>query len=82
MTREETSSSEIHLETTTKETDVAVYVLPCHIAYNGPANVSQFFKPRVESSNEELTLANFRGRKLCGRTVQLPHNYSGTVCPG
>ena len=44
-----------------------VSILPCHIDYNGPAPVEEYFKD------------HFRGRKLVGTEVKLPVGYTGHV---
>jgi len=56
---------------------VVVHVLPCHIAHDGPSNVDAHFKPRVDPNNPSLCTASFRGRKLRGRNVAFPNQYSG-----
>ncbi|KAI7748145.1 hypothetical protein M8C21_012908 [Ambrosia artemisiifolia] len=59
-----------------------IHQLPCCIKYNGPSPVSHYFKPKptgVEVDGLEVKEAHFRGRKLQGTTVSLPHGYSGFV---
>src|SRR5579862_1200824 len=70
-------STEIRLESANVEKSVDVQVLPCHIAYDGPSRVSEFFKPRPNPADENTSISFFRGRKLCGKTVDLPKDYSG-----
>lgn len=70
-------SSKIQLESASPKKNVDVHVMPCHIAYDGPSKVSELFKPRPDPVDENTSICNFRGRKLCGRTVTLPKNYSG-----
>jgi len=70
-------SGEIQLTTTGDVKDIAVHVLPCHIAYDGPSKVSQFFKPRVDPNDEIASTSTFRGRKLCGRSIKFPNKYVG-----
>ncbi|KAI5077753.1 hypothetical protein GOP47_0007577 [Adiantum capillus-veneris] len=57
-----------------------VHLLPCSISFSGPAPVSDYFRPRITDSNMEgveLKEAAFRGRKLLGRTTELPPGYCG-----
>ncbi|KAG5619510.1 hypothetical protein H5410_004728 [Solanum commersonii] len=59
-----------------------VHQLPCCIKFNGPSDVSQYFKPKstdVVVDGLSVEEAHFRGRKLQGTTVVVPHGYSGTV---
>lgn len=72
-------STKIQLETGNGQKSVDVHVLPCHISYDGPSKVLEFFKPRPDPSDHEngTSTSYFRGRKLCGRTVNLPKNYAG-----
>ena|SRR5437667_11413117 len=73
-----TMLTKIQLNPSSVEKEVAVHVLPCHIAYDGPSKVSHHFKPRVDPANQTISVCCFRGRKLCGRTISLPPNYFGT----
>jgi ribonuclease H2 subunit C len=70
-------SGQIQLESAAFGKDIEAHVLPCHIAYDGPSKVSQFFKARANPADESASTTYFRGRKLCGRTVPLPENYTG-----
>lgn len=57
-----------------------VHLLPCSISFNGPAPVSDYFKPKIADSiieGVEVKEAAFRGRKLLGRTTKLPPGYCG-----
>src|SRR5271154_2874660 len=72
------STTAIRLEDTQTAKSVSIHVLPCHIAYDGSSNVSQFFKPRIDSQDSSVSTSYLRGRKLCGKTIPLPKNYSGT----
>ncbi|XP_009590608.1 uncharacterized protein [Nicotiana tomentosiformis] len=59
-----------------------VHQLPCCIKFNGPSDVSQYFKPKptgVIVDGLSVEEAHFRGRKLQGTTVAIPHGYSGFV---
>ncbi|KAJ0770586.1 putative ribonuclease H2, subunit C [Helianthus annuus] len=56
-----------------------IHQLPCCIKFNGPSPVSHYFKPKstgVEVDALNVKEAHFRGRKLQGTTVTLPHGYS------
>ena len=70
-------SRHIQLESAASEKDIEAHVLPCHIGYDGPSKVSQFFKAPADPVDESVSTRYFRGRKLCGRTVHLPENYTG-----
>lgn len=59
-----------------------VHQLPCCIKFNGPSDVSQYFKPKstgVIVDGLSVEEAHFRGRKLQGTTVVIPSGYSGFV---
>ncbi|XP_038712604.1 uncharacterized protein C12B10.15c [Tripterygium wilfordii] len=59
-----------------------VHQLPCCIKYDGPCCVSDYFKPKstgMEVEGLQVGEAYFRGRKLQGATIPLPHGYSGFV---
>ena len=47
------------------------HLLPCEIAYTGPAPVSTYFKTR-EAAEPEQQEAHFRGRRLLGKSLPLP----------
>jgi len=70
-------TTQIQLQSTAVTKEIDVYIMPCHIAYNGPSNVSEFFRVRQDQETQ-TAVSSFRGRKLCGRRVQLPDNYTGT----
>ncbi|CAN6683996.1 unnamed protein product [Malus baccata var. baccata] len=56
-----------------------VHLLPCSIKFNGPSNVSQYFKPKptgIESEGLRTQEACFRGRKLQGASISVPDGYS------
>ncbi|WCJ28480.1 hypothetical protein M5689_010177 [Euphorbia peplus] len=56
--------------------------LPCCIKFNGPTDVSQYFKPKstgMEGQGFRVEESYFRGRKLLGATLPLPPRYSGFV---
>jgi ribonuclease H2 subunit C len=69
---------QIQLESIAVEKEIDVHLVPCHIAYNGPSNVSGHFIVR-EDQETQTSVSSFRGRKLCGRRVQLPQNYTGKL---
>ncbi|CAE6038899.1 unnamed protein product [Arabidopsis arenosa] len=77
----------IDLRAATDENSIAdlssqVHQLPCCIRFDGPADVSHFFKPQssdVEIDGVRTEEAHFRGRKLQGATISLPSGYSGFV---
>ncbi|GMY34942.1 Ribonuclease H2 subunit C [Fagus crenata] len=59
-----------------------VHQLPCSVKYDGPCSVSHYFKPKstgIEVDGMNVEEAYFRGRKLQGTTLQIPHPYSGFV---
>ncbi|KAK7712184.1 hypothetical protein SLS57_007860 [Botryosphaeria dothidea] len=48
-------------------------LLPCRIEHNGPVNAAdRYWRPEEED-------AHFRGRKLCGRKLEVPDGYRGAV---
>lgn len=50
------------------------HLMPCHIHYTGPAQLSTFFKSEI--INEDLTkIAAFQGYPLLGNKIQLPNEY-------
>ncbi|KAK4347481.1 hypothetical protein RND71_033820 [Anisodus tanguticus] len=56
-----------------------VHQLPCCIKFNGPSDVWHYFKPKstgVIVDGLSVEEAHFRGRKLQGTTVAIPHGYS------
>ncbi|CAN1806141.1 Protein PHLOEM PROTEIN 2-LIKE A9 [Linum perenne] len=60
----------------------AVHNLPCCIKYDGPSDVSDYFKPKpsgLEVDGLAVQQAYFRGRMLQGATIPIPHGYSGFV---
>ena len=70
---------QIQLQSTPVEKEIEAHVMPCHIAYNGPSKVYEFFKVRPQELKTQTSISSFRGRKLCGRTVSLPEKYTGTT---
>ncbi|KAK7388410.1 hypothetical protein VNO78_23226 [Psophocarpus tetragonolobus] len=64
-----------------------VHQVPCCVKHDGPASVSQYFKPKPKGFGDDvnqgqalpLQEAHFRGRLLQGTTLPLPHGYSGFV---
>ena len=55
----------------------AAHLLPCEIEYSGDALVSAYFKP-VTGKRGHLE-ATFRGRALCGKTLEPPAGYVGAL---
>ena len=70
-------STQIQLDSSRTQKQIPIHVLPCHVAYDGPSKVSQCFKPRIDPADQTISTGSFRGRKLRGRTIPLPNNYSG-----
>ncbi|OWF38373.1 ribonuclease H2 subunit C-like [Mizuhopecten yessoensis] len=58
--------------------DVKLHAVPCHIHYDGKANISQYFESNSRKSVEAMT-ASFRGRPLKGEVINVPHGYTGLV---
>ncbi|CAI0392578.1 unnamed protein product [Linum tenue] len=59
-----------------------VHHLPCCIKYDGPSDVSDYFKPKstgLEVDGLAEQQAYFRGRKLHGVAIPIPSGYSGFV---
>ena len=56
----------------------AVHLLPCTIDHDGPARVSDFFKPR-QIDNKPYLEATLRGRLLRGAELKLPVGINGIV---
>ncbi|EED21965.1 conserved hypothetical protein [Talaromyces stipitatus ATCC 10500] len=54
-------------------------ILPCRIHYDGPIDTSKRHWHAINDEKEDKQTAYFRGRKLQGRTVQLPEAYQGVV---
>ena len=51
-------------------------VLPCRINHDGPVNAAKrYWDPTTEADGTKT--AYFRGRKLRGKTIQLPEGYRG-----
>lgn len=45
-----------------------VHLLPCNIAFNGPAPISNYFQIEVSHDGSQYT-SHFRGRKLVGKKI-------------
>jgi ribonuclease H2 subunit C len=71
------STTKIQLNSSATEKEIAVHVLPCHIAYDGPSKVSSYFQPRQDPDDRTQLTCALRGRKLRGLTLSLPNHYSG-----
>lgn len=59
-----------------------VHLLPCAIAYDGPARVSDYFLPREVTLGESQGTgleATLRGRLLRGKRISLPTGVEGFV---
>eukprot|EP00249_Psilotum_nudum_P013822 c24532_g1_i1 orf=465-1097(-) len=59
-----------------------VHLLPCCVSYDGPAPVSNYFLPNNTgdcTGGVQTKQATFRGRRLLGCTMELPHDYCGFV---
>ncbi|XP_071657614.1 ribonuclease H2 subunit C [Patagioenas fasciata] len=52
-------------------------MLPCRIQFNGAAPVDKFMGEPVEENGD--LWASFRGRRLGGRELLLPHGFQGLV---
>jgi len=55
----------------------SLHLLPCKIAYDGPAPVSSFFT--VQTNNKDGNIAYLRGRELKGTTLSLGEKCVGIV---
>ncbi|THV84621.1 hypothetical protein D6D29_03011 [Aureobasidium pullulans] len=60
-----------------KSTSCVANVLPCRIQHNGPVNATTRHWTPESSSDGQTNTAYFRGRKLNGKTVNLPEGYRG-----
>ncbi|KAL4446283.1 hypothetical protein ABPG77_003090 [Micractinium sp. CCAP 211/92] len=59
-----------------------VHLVPAQVQHNGPAAVSNFFRPQETGASVEglsLLQASLRGRALSGVQLPLPAGYSGVV---
>ncbi|XP_057521540.1 uncharacterized protein LOC130801675 [Amaranthus tricolor] len=60
-----------------------VHHLPCCVKFNGPSDISHYFKPKSSGveidGGLQVEEAFFRGRNLQGVTVPLPDGYSGYI---
>lgn len=54
----------------------ACHVLPCKIAYSGPAKVQKYFTPK-QSEDGPDQIAYFQGRRLVGSRINMPPGYTG-----
>ncbi|TIA24721.1 ribonuclease H1 small subunit [Aureobasidium pullulans] len=62
-----------------KSTSCVANVLPCRIQHNGPVNATTRHWTPERSSDGQTNTAYFRGRKLNGKTVNLPEGYRGAI---
>ncbi|OBW64858.1 MAG: 40S ribosomal protein S8 [Aureobasidium pullulans] len=62
-----------------KSTSCVANVLPCRIQHNGPVNATTRHWTPESSSDGQTNTAYFRGRKLHGKTVNLPEGYRGAI---
>ncbi|KAI1000295.1 hypothetical protein K3495_g7901 [Podosphaera aphanis] len=53
-------------------------VLPCRINHNGPINLSKRYWDPIKEQDQPTT-AHFRGKKLYGKQLRVPHGYRGVV---
>ena len=58
---------------------VTPHLLPCEIAYTGPAPVSAYFKTHEAAEPGHLE-AHFRGRRLLGKSLPLPEVSATLEC--
>ncbi|XP_069117791.1 ribonuclease H2 subunit C-like [Argopecten irradians] len=58
--------------------DIKLHAVPCHIQYDGKANIAQYFESNVVKTDEGMT-TSFRGRPLKGAVIQVPHGYTGLI---
>ncbi|XP_051505620.1 ribonuclease H2 subunit C-like [Myxocyprinus asiaticus] len=68
----------IRLDSVKQADKPQVYLLPCEIELDGPAEVSKFFTSTVKESKQEMTVS-FRGRGLKGQELKCPQGYTGLV---
>lgn len=55
-----------------------LHILPCHIDYEGQANVEEYLIISQENSSSPLA-TSFRGRRLEGDVMQLPGGLKGEL---
>eukprot|EP00741_Cyanophora_paradoxa_P008500 tig00001336_g8225.t1 len=58
---------------------VRAHRVPCIIKHDGPASVSTFFLLEQGEGASGIIDAEFRGRQLRGRQLQLPSSYAGVL---
>ncbi|XP_065384015.1 ribonuclease H2 subunit C isoform X3 [Macaca fascicularis] len=70
----------VHLRSSTLRdaAPVALHLLPCEVAVDGPAPVGRFFTPAIRQGPEGLEVS-FRGRCLRGEEVAVPPGLVGYV---
>ncbi|KAK4459240.1 ribonuclease H2, subunit C [Cladorrhinum samala] len=81
------SSSDSTSSSSTTPEKVTANLLPCRINHSGPIGPvpCSFWNPETSEDNKnnvnknKKSTAYFRGRKLNGRSVQLPSGYKGVV---
>ncbi|KAH7350080.1 ribonuclease H1/H2 small subunit [Plectosphaerella cucumerina] len=57
--------------------NVVANLLPCRVQHDGPLDTVQpFWQPKTQ---DDKSVAFFRGRELHGKTVKLPSGYRGVV---
>ena len=74
---QEQSSNMLAIKKPEKSTSCVANVLPCRIQHNGPVNATTRHWTPESSSDGQTNTAYFRGRKLNGKTVNLPEGYRG-----
>ena len=63
------------VHTSSQATVPAIHYLPCSIDFDGPSQISSYFKVEANSPNQWTSA--FRGHELKGVTVHLPSNMHG-----
>ncbi|KAA0201963.1 hypothetical protein HAZT_HAZT003921 [Hyalella azteca] len=57
--------------------------IPCHIEFDGEANLNKYFTPfvqkKLDESHEKCLTSSFRGYPLCGKQMKVPDNFVGVV---
>ena len=91
-TRHETLLATAPLNTLPQLASTALNLMPFHLNYTGPTEISTYFQPRAvpgssstssavnpEDKDDTITVAAFRGRRLQAHTLDLPEGYTGLV---
>ncbi|KAF7518005.1 hypothetical protein G7054_g13598 [Neopestalotiopsis clavispora] len=65
---------------TSQSKKAQVNLLPCRVHHDGSINsIDTYWNPTEDGNTDNLKTAYIRGRKLHGKTVQLPAGYYGSV---